>query len=394
MKRRMGILWMFLILCLTACGVDSAPETTAPEETVVVEIPYETEADNRAYVGTEIVFAVPLKEDSQEAQVLRDAADVFEKHTGAVVELVLTDNWKTSAQLMEEGKADIVRFPVEKLGGYKELLLDLTEMAKQADYDTRSYPVLRQQILDNCGTLSALACAPEVVGIYYNAGVLEAAGVTAGPENWEDFLTVCKKLNKTGWLPLSLNEEDVSLALKLHLGDDSKMEAAQIVELADQILDFVDSGYMMQTAAPGGHNKLAISNAAMTVGSNTLCNKVEEETYTRLRWGVFPWPGNGSFVSCDALAVSSGCANPQAAFDFAMLLITGEFDQLLTDVAGGISADPNNTPAIDGAEDVLRSAESEVYEPYSEARQKLAAKLWAGKYKGGKGFTSVWTVTE
>ena len=65
MKRRMGILWMFLILCLTACGVDSAPETTAPEETVVVEIPYETEADNRAYVGTEIVFAVPLKEDSQ-----------------------------------------------------------------------------------------------------------------------------------------------------------------------------------------------------------------------------------------------------------------------------------------------------------------------------------------
>ena len=46
-------------------------------------------------------------------------------------------------------------------------------------------------------------------------------------------------------------------------------------------------------------------------------------------------------------------------FDFLMLLVTGEFDQLRTDLSCGIPADPRNESAIIGAMDAIAAAQPE-----------------------------------
>lgn len=387
MRKFLCLLLALVIFTMAGCGVEPPAETTAPVEILMMEVPYETEADLRPYVDVELVFWAAMEETDPEAQVLLQAARVFEKQTGGVV----TIRWEDGREALAEGAADIVRLPLEALAEQQEKLLDLTEMAARADYENRSFPVLRQQVIERCGNLKAIPQVPELVGLYYQQ---EAFVNFAPPADWMDFLALCADLVVDGWFPLALNEEDAPLALALHLGDDSAMEAEELAERGQQILNLVEAGYVKLTAAPGAQNKLAISNVAMALGSSSHCAAVEEATLTDVRWGVFPWPGGGSSVSSEVLSISGACSNAQAAFDFIMLLTTGEFDQLRADVTCGIPADPGNQSVIEGAVDAMHAATAKIPAAYSEARAKVAQKLWADKYKSGKAFASVWAVTE
>lgn len=396
MKKLFSLICGLLILTMVGCGVETVPETTAPPETVFVEVPYETEADSRPYVGVNLTFCAALEENAPEAQVLTQAAEVFEKQTGALVTFQWADGQKAAVQTLADGTADIVRLPLDALADHAAQLLDLTEMAAQADYEAHSFAALRQQVLARCGVLGAIPQVPNLTGIYYNADAFRACGILQTPVDWDSFLSLCEGLAADGWLPMALNNEDTALALKLQLGTDTEMEATRVVELGEQILNLLDAGYVKLGAAPAGQNKLALSNVAMTIGSNTLCRQVEQAARAELNWGVFPWPGedSGSYVFSEVLGISGSCENPQAAFDFVMLVTTGEFDQLRADITGGIPADPNNECVIAGAVEALSIAAAGEYAPYSEAQAKVALKLWTGKYKSGKAFASVWVKTE
>ena len=120
---------------------------------------------------------------------------------------------------------------------------------------------------------------------------------------------------------------------------------------------------------PASQNKIGFENVAMVVCADYVTAEVNNNTGAGIDWGVFNYPtvpveegGNGStasYAGTNSLAISSYCENPQAAFDFIMTLVTGEFDQERADLVPQIPADPNNTcTSLDGAVETLSASDS------------------------------------
>lgn len=382
--------WISLLLCAAlavfgaGCGVDTAPETTTAE-TQIPEIPYESEPVQKKYQDVQLVLAAMVEETDPQAQVICQAAQVFEKQTGAQV----TVEWASG----NRETADIFQLPLEKLTG--ETLsgaLDLTQLAQDAGYDACSFPALRQQVTAQCGYLAGIAQTPYLSGVYYNRDVFAECGIAEAPESWEAFLTVCAALRSGGYSPLALNNEGAVLAARLHLHQAmAAQDEEQLAQATQQILDLAAGGDLAEdtpAAAPEGQNKLGLYNGAMTVGSNALCAQVEEASQVQISWGVFAWPGGGtgSVATADVLCVRKDCVNAQAAFDFIMLLCTGEFDQLRADVTGGIPADPDNASPIAGAVETLLAAQPQTALLGTDA----LLKLWTGGYGSGAAFAAAW----
>lgn len=397
------------ILSFAGCGAKVPEETAEPTvpAPVEVEVPYEPEQEVKKYEGVQLRLLSALWDTDPEAAVMLQAVEAFEKQTGAQVQIL----WAVDATAGTEG-CDIFQTGVEKLDG--SLLsgaLDLGAMAEAAGYSEQSFEALRKQVTDQCGCLAGIPQIPTVGGVYYTLESFSAAGIETLPESWADFLTVSQSLKDAGFEPLTLNKEDEPLAAWLHfergfgsayLAKDPEdktrfADDEKLVEAAQQILDYVSGGNLLTAAMPGGQNKLGLSNAAMTLGTNQMCNQVEEATGTDLNWGVFAWPGEGegfgSFVRSDVLCVSSGSRNPQAAFDFIMMLCTGEFDQLRADISGGIPADPSNACAIAGAAELLNGAGTFDGNLPEGMATEVFTKLWEKKYKTGLQFAKEWDKT-
>ena len=142
---------------------------------------------------------------------------------------------------------------------------------------------------------------------------------------------------------------------------------------------------------PAGQNKMALSNSAMMVGTNADCAEVERATLTDLQWGMFAYPGknsSGTWMTTDVLAIPADCENPQAAFDFLMLLTTGEFDQLRADISGGIPADPSNASPVAGAMEALEGVQPEPLGLLTQKQLETAVRLWSGWYADVSGYTA------
>ena len=387
------ILWvLILLLGLSACGGgEPVPETTPPP--VEVEIPYiEETAPPLPYEGMKLTFRSICWEEEAQAQVLKQAAEFFEKKTGADIEFL----W-----LEEEGDADLFQIAASDFADVDAAtLLDLTEMAEESGYAEKSHEVLRTQIVDQCGYLGAVAQVPYLGGVYYNADIFTNCDITEMPRSWEAFEETAATLKAAGWEPLTLDKEDAVAAMELHLrrtigneemrkymGKNDHWHFDQTVIAAmEQVMLFVQAGYMTYgTPAdyPVGQNKMGISNSAMMVGTNGDCKTIEEETLTDLRWGMFPFPGekeSGTWMEADMIAIHPDCENPQAAFDFLMLLVTGEFDQLRADVSDGIPADPSNTSPVAGAMEALQEAQPYPLGVFGKKQTDTAVKLWSGWY--------------
>ena len=78
--------------------------------------------------------------------------------------------------------------------------------------------------------------------------------------------------------------------------------------------------------------------------------------------------------------IDEECAETQAAFDFVMLLATGEFDQLRADLTGGIPADPANRSPVEGAVEALQDAPPADLGIFGSKQTDAAVKLWSGWY--------------
>ena len=107
----------------------------------------------------------------------------------------------------------------------------------------------------------------------------------------------------------------------------------------------------------------------MVVCADYVTSEVNNNTGAGIEWGVFNYPtvpvedgGNGatgSYAGANSLAITSYTENPQAAFDFVMMLVSGDVDQKRADNVPQIPADPrNNCISLDGAVETLMSADS------------------------------------
>lgn len=406
MKKYISALLCVALVMLAAAGChrEEQQETVPPTEPPVVEVPFEPESTEQKYQDVQLQYWCMLDETAPEAQALVQAAELFREITGAQVEITWLggDGEALADALKGDIRVDLFEAAGADLAGeYLPYAMDLTAMADAADYSSRSYEALRRQVTNRCGYLAGIAQIPYVYAMLYNRDIFDACGISQMPGSWEEFVTACQTLREQGYEPLTMDRETTYLVLELHLertvgaarveqlvmeGGWEKDEA--VVESVQRVVDFVEGGYMAKLTPavyPAGQNKMALSNAAMTVGSNSTCAQVEEAARMELNWGIFPYPGNGTgtgvFVDSDVLAIHKDCANGQAAFDFAMLLTTGEFDQLRADLSGGIPADPNNESGIFGAGELLANAKPQAPGRLSSAYYEVYAKVWEGRYK-------------
>lgn len=399
-----ALLCAVLILTAAGCSREEQQQTLPPTEPPVVEVPFETQNTEPKYQDVQLEYWSMLAETAPEARALVQAAEVFSRTTGAQVEITWLggDAEALAAALNGDIRVDLFETSGTALAAEQlPYALDLTAMAEAAAYDSRSYEALRQLVVNRCGYLAGIPQVPYVYGMLYNRDVFADCGIEAAPGSWEEFVSVCQTLRDRGYEPLTMDLEMTYLVTELHMertvgvsrlaqlvaeGGWENDEA--VVESVQRIVDFVAGGYMAKltpTSYPTGQNKLALSNAAMVVGSNVTCAQVEEASRMDLNWGVFAYPGNGTgtgvFVDSDVLAIHKDCANAQAAFDFAMLLTTGEFDQLRADLAGGIPADPANESRIYGAVELLAGAKPQAPGRIDPAHYEVYAKVWQGHYK-------------
>lgn len=392
MKKYIAVLLAALTVLMAGCARDTAPETTAATQPPVVEIPFETEADARPYVGVELNFWSALAEDDAAAQVMVQAAEVFEKKTGAQVHFT----WQAEA-VSDASDADIFQTDIVSLADLA-CAVDLTEQAAAAEYELSSFMVLRQLVTDSCGTLNGIPFTPRLEGLYYNRQAFEDCGIMEMPGSWEHFLALCSDLEESGYRSLTLNTEDGAKAVQLHLesalgtkrlaellAEDQLSEDGAAVEACQQLIAFAAEDYVLRGDYPEGQNKMGLSNAAMIVGGNEMLREIEKATLTEISWGVMGWPvGGAAYADCDVLAVHSSCENVQAAFDFIELLTTGEFDQLRADVTEGFPADPNNVSPIAGGVETMAAARPASADTENQGYVDLAARLWDGKYQKGE----------
>ena len=410
MKKLLCLL-LALLLVLCGCGKEepaTEPEPTEPPTRPVVEVELETQAAMK-YEGVQLQYWSLLAEDAPEAQVLRQAVAYYAAATGAQVEIqyLAGDEEQLAQALTGDLQADIFETSGQNLANHlSAFALDLTELAAAAQYDANSWPVLREQTINRSNKLLGIPYRPYLYGLYYNRDGFDALGITTMPQTWAEYLTFCQMLKDNGYEALVMDQERAHLILELHMeralgweGLKETMVNAQwrsnemAMTMIQEAIGFAEAGYLVKgnpAVYPAGQNRLGQSNALLVAGSNVLCHEVEEDCLTAIRWGIFAYPGDGPgkglLVDADLLAVNASCQNVQAAFDFVMLLTTGEFDQLRADVTLGIPADPHNESPIYGAAEAMKNAESQAPRWFPAENQELFSRLWNGYYKTGAYF--------
>ena len=398
-----------MLLGMTGCKKNTKPETVPTEsettmatetEPEVLEIPYEGEEDSRPYLGVTLEFQTELSKEDAQAQAIVTAAAYFEASTGAVVNV----RWK-------ENVGEVSQMDIFEVGGamlasdYLEYALDLTEMAQTAGYENWSHAAIRQQVISRCGYLAGIASVPHLTALYYDADAFESCGIQTMPVTWGDFLTLCKTLTLNGRTPLAMDGDFSNVATELHLeralGRENLLTlitggwaaTEEAVFAAEQISFLATEGYLAGGAPgvyPEGYKRLASGGAVMMASSDKLCQLMEADGGMEVRWGVCPWPGDGTgtgtAVDEQVLVINKNTENAQAAFDFVRLLTSGEFDQLRADLRRGIPADPNNISPIVGAVETLQKASSESFGLLDINFNDIYTQLWQGTYHTGGAF--------
>lgn len=424
---------VMLATSVAGCGGNKEPETTAAPTTAA---PAETtaapagESEAPAAEGTDysdvtLTFWSMWNSTEPQGKVIQAAADAFKEQTGATVNI----EWKgrdintiIQAALEAGEKIDIFEDDYARIGkAYKDYCYDLTEMAAAAGYDANSFSCFNDVATGWAGFLPCVTEQPQVGGVFYNKDIFDECGITA-PATWDEFLAACQTMVDKGYQPMALDSAYAAFFFGYHLdrviGQPKTSELAKnggwsadagAVKAAQQIIDFKNAGYLADGAPdeyPSSQNKIGLTGkVAMVVCANYVCAEINGNTGTEINWGMFNYPtvegGSGStnaYAGANSLAISSKSENPQAAFDFLMLLTSGQFDQQMANEASQIPADPNNTaPAImNGTVEALVATDNPLdwnmgLNDNDDLRlniRDVIIQLFEGKYATGEEFTA------
>ena len=407
------LLAVVMVFGLAACGTTAEP-TAAPTEakTPATE---GTPAEPLKYEGVELTYWSMWSAGEPQALVIEEAAKAFEAETGAKV----TIEWKgrdiktlLSAALEAGEKVDVFDDDYTRIGQvYAPYTYDLTEMAAAAGYDQIGYACFNNQAIEWAGYLNSIVEQPNIGGIFYDKAAFEAAGITATPTTWAEFLDVCAKLKEAGIAPLALDSAyadfNVYHQLVRNLGEDTIKELSAnggwaeneaAVAAAQQIIDFVGAGYLAEGAPdqyPNSQTKIGLGQAAMIVCADYVCAEVNNAV-GEVDWGFFAFPevencaDASSYAGANSMAIASYTENAQAAFDFILFTVTGTYGQKLVDNCKQIPADVTLTEStLAGSIEALQKTvkpmswcgniSSETLQGYKD----LSTQLFEGKFADG-----------
>ena len=373
---------MIALIAVTSIFATGTTETTAAAPAAA--------EGGKIYDGVELTMWSMWNAAEPQGQAIIDAAAAFEEETGAHVNIEFRGrDIKTIINTALQGGEDIDIFEeaYDRIYlQYAPFCYDMSAMAEAAGYADFSYPLFNNMTTQATGgKLVSVAEQPNVGGIFYDKAKFEAAGITETPTTWEEFLDVCQKLVDAGFQPLALDSTYADFTFGYHLNryvDEASTRELSlnggwsqnpgVIAAANDIIDFINRGYLAEGAPdeyPAGQNKIGFENVAMIVCADYVTSEVNNNTGANIEWGVFNYPtipaedgGNGSagsYAGANSLAITSYTENPQAAFDFVMMLVSGDVDQKRADSVPQIPADPRNTCiSLDGAVESLMSADS------------------------------------
>lgn len=407
----------------TAAATEAEQTTAAGSEAEATEA-----ADDSAkkYEGVELTYWSMWTNVEPQGKALQEAAASFEEETGAKINF----EWKgrdikniLSSALEANEKIDLFEDDYTRIAkNYKDYVADLTAMADEAGYADVSYQVFRDQATEWAGFLPCLTEQPTVGGVFYNKDIFEASGITETPKTWDEFMAACQKMVDAGYQPLALDSTYAPFLFGYHLartiGEPTTEELALngnwssnpgVAKAGQDMIDFVNAGYLANGAPdeyPASQNKMGLTqDVAMVVCANYVTAEVNANTGVELNWGLFGYPtvengadDSSTFAGANSIAVTKYSENQQAAFDFALYLVTGERNQNFADLSNQIPADPANTapPVQSGTTEVLL----ETTAPLSwnmglnanadkiSMIQEVVVKLYEGSYATGEEFAA------
>lgn len=320
-----------------------------------------------------------------QAKVIQKAADEYEKETGIHVNI----EWKgrdiktlIGTALQAGEKIDLFDDDYQRVvQNNKDYLVDLTDMAAEADYESHVMPV----ILDKAktwgdGKLYTVPYQIYTTGVWYNKEIFKEAGLdeNTAPATWDEFLDVCQKIKDAGYNPITCNSDTsvellYGFQLARYIGQDKVLETyknndwANVPEAkkaAEDIATLVEKGYFSENAPanyPDGQNEIGFGESAMILNASWIPNEINQTTKAEVDWGFFPWPAveggvdgtEASMVGSQGFGIPAKSEKQQEAFDFAQMLATGKYDLEMAESVSSIPSDTANTEwpaAIAGAQ--------------------------------------------
>lgn len=437
MKKMLSLVLCIALVatCLVGCGSksnnagDPTPKptaTTAPANTDDTgNTDDSSEPAGTDYSGVTLNFWSMWNSAEPQGKVIQAAADAFHEQTGATVNI----EWKGRdintliATALEQGEdIDIFEDDYSRISKiYKDYCYDLTDMAAAANYSAQSFSCFNDVATNWAGFLCCITEQPQVGGIFYNQDIFTACNLEI-PTTWDEFLAACQVMVDNGYQPLALDSAYADFTFGYHLDRRIGQEATSqlavnggwsqnqgVISAAQDIIDFVNAGYLADGAPdeyPSSQNKIGLTGkVAMVVCANYVCAEVNNNSGTEVNWGMFNYPviadGSGSsnaYAGANSLAISSYSKNPQAAFDFLMLLTSGEFDQQMANNASQIPADPTNVapPIMAGTIEALNATSNPLswnmgLNDNSDLRanfKNLIIQLYEGKFAAGEEFAA------
>jgi len=409
------LLALVMVMSLAACGGTEAKPTDAPQagnDTPATEAPT---AEPKKYEGVELTYWSMWSSGEPQALVIEEAAKAFEAETGAKVNI----EWKgrdiktlLSAALEAGEKFDVFDDDYTRIGQvYAPYTYDLTEMAAAAGYDKIGYACFNNQAIEWAGFLNSIVEQPNIGGIFYDKAAFATAGITTVPATWAEFLDACAKLKAAGIAPLALDSAyadfNVYHHLVRHLGEDKIKELsanggwaadANAVAAAQEIIDFVNAGYLAEGAPdqyPNSQTKIGLGTAAMIVCADYVCAEVNNAV-GEVDWGFFAFPtvencaDTSSYAGANSMAITSYSKNPQAAFDFILFTVTGTYGQKLVDNCKQIPADVALTEAtLAGSVAALQNTVKpmswcgNIHPDRNQGYKDLSTQIFEGKFADG-----------
>ncbi len=370
---------------MTGCGGgDTAPAADAPAadapaaDAPAAEAPAD-DAPAAEATGDTLVYWSMWDAAEPQAQAISKSIEAFTAETGIAVDVQFKGRTGIREGLQPALDAgtniDLFDEDIDRVNTtWGSYLLDLEELAKANDYEATANAGLMAACREvGGGTLKSIPYQPNVFAYFYNIEIFEAAGVTAVPTTWAEFLDTCQKIKDAGYTPITNDNAYISSMFGYHMsrlvGEPATEEIVKngewdheaVLKTAQAYEELASKGYFSETIEsnqwPAGQNtELAMGTAAMYLNGSWLPNEVKDIAGEDFKWGCFSYPAvdggvdgtEASNYGAQVFAINVKSSKPDQAFQLITYLTKGEADALLSEMSVGIPADSNNAewPAL------------------------------------------------
>lgn len=368
---------MTLVMLFAACGdsVTGGKESAGSEPTSASSESPSADSEPVDATGKTIVYWSMWEATEPQGIAIQEALDAYTAKTGVKVEVEFKGRTGIREGLQPALDAgtpiDLFDEDIDRVNGvWGDYLMDIEEMAKAVDYDSTAVASLMETARSlGGGTLKTIPYQPYLFAWFYNPEIFEAAGVTAPPKTWAEFMDACEKIKAAGYIPVTDDDAYICCLFGNHLaryiGEDGVVdvitsgkfaETPEVLKAAEDFEAMAQKGYFSPNIGsniwPNGQNtEFALGQVGMYHNGSWLPNEIKNLAGEDFVWGCFNYPTveNGA-TGLDTASFSAQCFGinknsqvSQETFDLIVWLTKGEYDLKLSQASLGIPADTTNS---------------------------------------------------